>query len=246
MRFGGKRIQSQDVMNLGPGYSRGDILEAIKIFEGRLLDTGCSIETENSLKTLVQMSVIELAMGNAVGWFQGRSDFAPRSFGKRSVLYDPRRSDFEAVLSQKINHIDNLNLFGVSILADDAGNWFDVAKGGDRPQHYARAFESKLPLLPFVSNSNGMAVVHLVEKPRDGIFYMLLKKFNKKTMVPFLLDVPLKLNDVVVLSPVDAIETFLKTQLDVLVLGDVILRRNRKAPVRLPIEGSSDIDVFVR
>lgn len=246
IKYGGQRFALPDTNHLGPVYSREDILDAIEANRSRLLDAHCSIETENSFKVIVKLAAIELSIGNMIGWFQGRMDFAPQSFGKRSILYTPRRDDFDSVLSHKMKPVDGLNAFGISILREEAKFWFDIKSEGNQQLQYARAFESKLPSIPSISNLTGMALVHFIDRENNAIFYSLLKEFNKKSMYPFLLDIPFKFKNIVVQTPVDAIEAMLSSQLDLLIIGDVMIRRNKKAPVRLQMDGSSDLDVFVR
>lgn len=246
VRVGEKRFIWPKSNQIGPGFSRAEILDAVDAYRERLTEAHCSIETDNSFKTVGQLVAIEISIGNMVAWYQGRMEFSSRSFGARSILYDPRRDDFDVVLTHKVRPVDAMNGFAVSILKEDVRNWFDIDSEQNERLLYARTFESKRYSIPAIKNMTGTAHVHIVDYDIDPIFHSFLKEFNKKSLYPFVIETPFRLNGITVNTPADAIESMLASQIDMLVLGDVMIRRNKKAPVKLQVDGRNDLDVYVR
>ena len=167
-----------------------------------------------------------IAAGDVVGWFQGRMEFGPRALGHRSIVVDPRRPDMKDVLNARIKHREPFRPFAPSILAEATGDWFD--------QDYASPFmvlvyktkPDKRDKIPAVNHVDDTGRLQTVEERVSPRYYRLIKEFERRTGVPVVLNTSFNENEPIVMTPEHAVETFQKTRMDVLVLGNHVVRRN--------------------
>ncbi|HEY2074116.1 MAG TPA: carbamoyltransferase [Gaiellaceae bacterium] len=167
-----------------------------------------------------------IAEGDVVGWFQGRMEFGPRALGHRSIVADPRRADMKDILNARIKHREEFRPFAPSILADAVGDWFD--------QDYASPFmvlvyktkPDKRDKIPAVNHVDDTGRVQTVEREVEPRYYRLIEEFAKLTGVPVVLNTSFNENEPIVRTPAEAVDTFMKTHMDVLVLGNYVVTRN--------------------
>jgi carbamoyltransferase len=166
-----------------------------------------------------------IADGDVVGWFQGRMEFGPRALGNRSIVVDPRRPDMKDVLNARIKHREPFRPFAPSILAEAAGDWFE--------QDYASPFmvlvyktkADKRDRIPAVNHVDDTGRLQTVEERVSPRYYRLIEEFERLTGVPVVLNTSFNENEPIVMTPEQAVETFQKTRMDVLVLGNHVVRR---------------------
>ena len=166
-----------------------------------------------------------IAAGDVVGWFQGRMEFGPRALGNRSIVADPRRNDMKDILNARIKHREPFRPFAPSILAPRTGEWYE--------QDYTSPFmimvyttrSEKREVVPAVNHVDDTGRVQTVEQHVNPRYWRLIEEFEKLTGVPILLNTSFNENEPIVTTPEDAVETFTKTKMDVLVLGDYVVRR---------------------
>jgi carbamoyltransferase len=166
-----------------------------------------------------------IAAGDVVGWFQGRMEFGPRALGNRSIVADPRRDDMKDVLNARIKHREPFRPFAPSVLAGKTADWFD--------QDYTSPFmvlvydvlEPKRALVPAITHVDGTGRLQTVEPDANARYHRLIAEFDRLTGVPMVLNTSFNENEPVVMTPEDAIETFKKTRMDLLVLGNHLVRR---------------------
>jgi carbamoyltransferase len=167
-----------------------------------------------------------IAEGDVVGWFQGRMEFGPRALGQRSIVADPRRDDMKDVLNARIKHREPFRPFAPSVLADRVGEWFEQ----DYPSPFMvlvyRTREDKRELIPAVNHVDDTGRVQSVERDVLPRYWQLISAFDELTGVPILLNTSFNENEPIVMTPAHAIETFQKTRMDLLVLGNYIARRD--------------------
>jgi len=180
-----------------------------------------------SEEDLIQKTAQALRQGQIVGWFQGRMEFGPRALGNRSLLADPRRQDMQKILNERIKHRENFRPFAPAIPEEDVHEYFEV--NGAFSPFMLEVFPvktSKRSIIPAVTHVNGTARVQTVSEKEHPRFWKLLKEFGKITGVPVLLNTSFNENEPIVCTPKEALACYLKTQTDVLVMGDYFLAKN--------------------
>lgn len=231
---------------LGPAFAGPEIEEC-------LLRGDWNYEKIETESLLLEQVVRELAEGAVVGWFQGRMEFGPRALGHRSILGDPRRPDMQSRMNLKIKFRESFRPFAPSVLEDEAAEWFQI----DRPSPYmlltadvqaSRRLDDPLPppppqdllarlarprsQLPSITHLDGSARLQTVA-PGQGRFYRLLRAWKTFTGCPVLINTSFNVRgEPIVCSPEDALRCFASTAMDLLVIGNFLLYKNRQNPQR--------------
>jgi carbamoyltransferase len=164
-----------------------------------------------------------------VGWFQGRMEWGPRALGNRSVVCDPRRADMKDLLNRKIKRRESFRPFAPSILREAVVEWFE--EDGDVP-FMSQVFPvrtDKRALVPAVTHVNGSGRLHTVTREANPLYYLLIDSFRELTGVPMVLNTSFNENEPVVCTPGEALDCFLRTNMDVLVLGGWTVERTAGA-----------------
>jgi carbamoyltransferase len=168
----------------------------------------------------------QLINAGVVGWFNGRAEFGPRALGARSILADPRRSDAKDLLNAKIKRRESFRPFAPSILKEFVGEYFEVI---DEVPFMEKVFpikKEKHAIIPAVTHADGTGRLQTVDKEVTPRYYNLIETFRKKTGVPILLNTSFNENEPIVNSPHDALECYLRTNMDMLVLENCVITRN--------------------
>ena len=183
---------------------------------------------DTSLYDLVSDLIID---GAVVGWFCGRSEFGPRALGGRSIIADPRRADAKELINSKIKRRESFRPFAPSILAEEVGNFFDV----DEPVPYMEKVfpirKEKQPLIPAVTHIDGTGRLQSVTKEMSPRYHALIKNFFEKTGIPILLNTSFNENEPIVNTPKEALNCYLRTSMDVLVLENMVVIRDNEHSV---------------
>lgn len=166
-----------------------------------------------------------IASGNVVGWFQGRMEFGPRALGHRSIIGDPRCPNMQSVMNLKIKQRESFRPFAPIVMAEYCHDWFAL----DKPSPYMLLVGDvlgKAPI-PAVTHINNTARVQTVTADQQYI-YPLVNAFYELTNVPIVINTSFNVRgEPPVCSPSDAIRCFLATDMDYLILGDVMLDKNQ-------------------
>lgn len=160
-----------------------------------------------------------------IGWFNGRAEFGPRALGARSILADPRRLDAKDLLNSKIKRRESFRPFAPSILKEYVGEYFEVT---DEVPFMEKVFPiraEKRALIPAVTHADGTGRLQSVDSTVSPRYYLLIEAFRKKTGVPILLNTSFNENEPIVNSPEQALECFLRTSMDMLVLENCVITR---------------------
>ena len=190
--------------------------------ETQLIACGAHFEKKIEAEIL-QLTAIKLSENKAVGWFQGRMEFGPRSLGNRSILASPLLSDMQKNLNLKIKFRESFRPFAPSVTEEDCAEWFDFQ--GDSPYMLFVA-QVKKNILPAVTHVDGSARLQTVSKKTNIKFHSLICEFKKITGVPVLVNTSFNIRgEPVVCSPTDAFRCFMGTDLDVLVIGNYFLKK---------------------
>jgi len=150
-------------------------------------------------------------------------EFGPRALGNRSILADPRRKDMKDILNARIKYREPFRPFCPSILAESTGEWFEA----DYPSPFMvtayRIKPAQRERIPAVTHGDGTGRLQTVEKDVNSLYWKLIKKFGDLTGVPVLLNTSFNENEPIVNTPQEALDCFLRTQMDVLVIGPYLL-----------------------
>jgi carbamoyltransferase len=201
----------------GPQYSEEECAAAVRaagLEAERLDDDRLFAETAR-----------RIADGEVVGWFQGRMEFGPRALGNRSIVVDPRRAEMKDVLNARIKHREPFRPFAPSILAEATVDWFDqdypspfmVLVYKTRPER-----RSEIPAVNHVDDTGRLQTVEQRVSPR---YHRLIAEFARLTGVPVVLNTSFNENEPIVMSPEHAVETFAKTRMDAVALGNLLISR---------------------
>ena len=174
---------------------------------------------------LVRLAAERIAAGDVVGWFQGRMEFGPRALGNRSIVVDPRRTDMKEILNARIKHREPFRPFAPSILAEATGEWFEQDYTSPFMVLVYKVREDKRALIPAVTHVDDTGRLQTVERRANPRYYRLIEEFAKLTDVPVVLNTSFNENEPIVMTPAEALDTFQKTRMDVLVLGNYVVRR---------------------
>ena len=201
----------------GPEYSDDECAAAATA-------AGFSVERLDD-DALFPLVAERIEAGDVIGWFQGRMEFGPRALGNRSIVVDPRRADMKDVLNERIKHRESFRPFAPSVLAGRVGDWFEQ----DYPSPFMvlvyKTRPEKRELIPAVTHVDGTGRVQSVEQHVNPRYYRLIEEFERRTGVPMLLNTSFNENEPVVMTPEHAVNTFAKTKMDLLVLGNCVVRR---------------------
>ena len=167
-----------------------------------------------------------LTDGGVVGWFNGRAEFGPRALGGRSIIADPRRNDAKEILNLKIKRRESFRPFAPSILKEEVKNWFEL----DEPVPFMeKVFPIKIEKraeIPAVTHADGSGRLQTVDAAVSARYHALISEFFKQTGVPILLNTSFNENEPIVNAPVEAINCYLRTSMDMLVMENIVLSRN--------------------
>jgi len=206
---------------LGGEYSEQDCLDAISKFEGKII-----YRVSNSV---IDETAKYLSEGKIIGWFQGRSEWGPRALGNRSILADPRKEEMKDYINNAVKHREGFRQFAPIVQLDDATNYFDVSAPCQSMTIVAYTKKSAYDLIPAVVHVDGTARLQTVEEKDNPRMYDLLKRFSTYSGVPVLINTSFNdNNEPIVETPFDAINSFLRTELDMLIIGDIIIERSAK------------------
>jgi carbamoyltransferase len=163
--------------------------------------------------------------GGVVGWFQGRAEFGPRALGHRSIIADPRRTDAKEILNTKIKRRESFRPFAPSILMDHTADFFERVDDVPFMEKVFLIKEEKRAVIPAVTHVDGTGRLQTVDQKVEPRYHALIKAFYDKTNVPILLNTSFNENEPIVNTPQEALDCFLRTQMDMLVMENIVLTR---------------------
>lgn len=167
-----------------------------------------------------------ISMQKVVGWFQGKMEWGPRALGNRSIISDPRNKDIKNTLNDKIKRRESFRPFAPSILSGYENEWFcDFIEEDKFMSRVLKFKENKKNLIPGVVHVDGTGRLQTVTANDNPRYYKLIKNFYDITGVPILLNTSFNENEPIVSNPIEALDCFLRTKMDVLVLENYIISR---------------------
>jgi carbamoyltransferase len=201
----------------GPEFSEEDCRGA--------LDKVGLAATRLSDEALFEKVASELAHGRLVFWFQGRMEWGPRALGNRSLLADPRREDMRELINAKVKLREPFRPFAPAVIEERAGEYFDLPGPSPFMLFTAPVRTSIKGIIPAVVHIDGSARVQTVARDSNPRFHRLLEAFGRQTGIPVLLNTSFNVNEPIVCTPHEAISSFLRTEVEWLALGNLLVGR---------------------
>ncbi len=210
---------------LGPEYGDAAVDRAVVARRRDLDEAHCILHRVRDERDLCRRTADQVAAGNVVGWFQGRMEWGPRALGNRSIVCDPRRADMKDILNQKIKRRESFRPFAPSVLRDAVGEWFETDYDVPFMLQVYQIREEKRAMVPAVTHVNGSGRLQSVTEEQNTRYYRLIEAFRDLTGVPMVLNTSFNENEPVVNTPDEALDCFLRTKMDLLVMGDLMIQR---------------------
>jgi carbamoyltransferase len=224
-RLGGARSFVMDHAFWGPEFASAEIMRLLAERREEIARSGCMVEEIRDERELCRRAAEAIAEGAVIGWFQGRMEWGPRALGNRSILCDPRRADMKAVLNAKIKRRESFRPFAPSVLAESVGEWFEEDDAVPFMMQVFQIREEKRARIPAVTHVDGSGRLQTVYRHTNPRYYHLIDSFRDLTGVPMVLNTSFNENEPVVCRPEEALDCFLRTKMDALVIGDVVMLR---------------------
>lgn len=207
------------------GPQAGDA-EIAALLESRAADlAGCQVQRMTDEAELCETTAAAIAEGAVIGWFQGRMEWGPRALGNRSILGDPRRADMKDILNLKIKRRESFRPFAPSILREQVAEWFEQDQDVPFMMQVFQVREAKRALVPATTHVDGSGRLQTVHRETNPRYHRLISAFHARTGVPMVLNTSFNENEPVVCRPEQALDCFLRTKMDVLVLGEWMVKR---------------------
>ncbi|MEW6542305.1 MAG: carbamoyltransferase C-terminal domain-containing protein [Nitrospirota bacterium] len=202
---------------LGPRFGEAE-------YRRTLAQAGLTWETLPDEDLCVRVAT-ELARGRLVFWFQDRMEWGPRALGNRSLLADPRREDMRELINSKVKLREPFRPFAPSVLEERATEYFDLPEPSPFMLFTCPVRPSAKGIIPAVVHADGTSRVQTVDRTANPKYRKLLEAFDRLTGVPVLLNTSFNVNEPIVCTPEEAVRCFLRTDVDWLVLGNLLVRR---------------------
>ncbi|MBZ5703707.1 MAG: carbamoyltransferase, partial [Acidobacteriia bacterium] len=206
----------------GPEYSKEEIRAAMEKSE---VTRGGYAVSELPEEELVRRTARIIADGKILGWYQGRAEWGPRALGNRSIVADPRRPEMKEILNRRIKHREIFRPFAPSILAEETGKWFEKTHPSPFMNLAYAVRPEKRDKIPAPTHVDGTARLQTVTQDGNPRYWKLIRAFGDLTGVPVVLNTSFNDNEPIVCRPEEALDCFLRTQMDALVLGDMLITK---------------------
>jgi len=209
----------------GPAFSREEIERSVAERAGEMRRRGCAVKLVEDTTALCQETARRIAEGQIVGWFQGRMEWGARALGNRSILADPRRANMREVINSKIKFREKFRPFAPSVLEDAHAEYFEGSAPDPFMIHVYPVQRAKREVIPAVTHIDGSGRLQTVSRGTNPVYWQLLDAFRQRTGVPIVLNTSFNENEPIVHRPEEALDCFLRTRMDALVLGDYLITK---------------------
>jgi carbamoyltransferase len=209
----------------GPQFSDEDVAAALRARTDRLRAEGCAMRCWHDEAALDEWTASQIAKGRVVGWFQGRMEWGSRALGNRSILADPRRADMRDIINTRIKFRERFRPFAPSLAEEALDDYFTGAVPDAFMQQVYPVRPDKRCAVPAITHVDGSGRLQTVSRRSNPRYWNLIKAFERETRVPMLLNTSFNENEPIVLRPAEALDCFLRTHMDVLVMGRHVVER---------------------
>jgi carbamoyltransferase len=224
-KLGGKRTFVMDHAYWGPAFGTENVAQLLTARLPTIIGAGCTIEEISDERELCRRTALAIADGKVVGWFQGRMEWGPRALGNRSILCDPRRSDMKTLLNAKIKRRESFRPFAPSILEEAVADWFEEDDAVPFMMQVFQIRKERRQFIPAVTHVDGSGRLQTVSRRSNPRYYRLIESFGAITDVPMVLNTSFNENEPVVCKPEEALDCFLRTRMDFLVIENTLIAR---------------------
>ena len=225
-RLGGNAMRfHMDHGYWGPGAANAEVTTLLERKAGEIQAEGCAVERIPDEGGLCRRTAQSITEGKVIGWFQGRMEWGPRALGNRSILGDPRRADMKDILNLKIKRRESFRPFAPSILREHVAEWFEQEDDVPFMMEVFQVRPEKRALVPATTHVDGSGRLQTVHRETNPRYHRLIETFRELTGVPMVLNTSFNENEPVVCRPEEALDCFLRTKMDVLVLNDWMVVR---------------------
>ncbi len=215
--LGNPRIFEMNDAYTGPQFSPAQI-------ETTLKGQNLSYQTLDE-DALVKKAAQIVSEGNVLGWFQGRMEWGPRALGNRSIIADPRRDDMKDILNARIKHREKFRPFAPSILLEATGQYFDQTYPDPFMIKVYNVLPDKRAEVPAITHVDGTGRLQTVQKEHSPLYWALINAFGELTGTPVVLNTSFNENEPIVCTPQEAVDCFLRTKMDALVVGNYLVQK---------------------
>jgi carbamoyltransferase len=209
----------------GPSFSNKEIAKLLAEKGDELQSKGCKSELIEDESELCRRTAEAIDEGKVIGWFQGRMEWGPRALGNRSIICDPRRSDMKDILNLKIKRRESFRPFAPSILREAVTAWFEQDDNVPFMMKVFQIREEKRSVIPAVTHVDGSGRLQTVSEKTNPRYYRLIGAFRDISGVPLVLNTSFNENEPIVCKPEEALDCFLRTKMDVLVMQNYMIVR---------------------
>jgi carbamoyltransferase len=209
----------------GPSFSDAELGTMLGERRAIIAAAGCTLRRFDDETELVNAAARAIADGLVVGWFDGRMEWGPRALGNRSILADPRRADIREMLNAKIKRREAFRPFAPSMLREAVADWFERDVEAPFMLEVVPIRRERRDKIPAVTHVDGTGRLQTVARAANPRFHALIEAFRKLTGVPMVLNTSFNENEPVVCRPEEALDCFLRTEMDALALGNYWLQR---------------------
>ena len=224
--LGNPRSFTMEHAGWGPGFAPRDVA---RLIAARSISNGELKIDELPEEVMLQETARHIAAGKVIGWFQGRAEWGPRALGNRSILADPRRADMKDILNQRIKHRETFRPFAPSVIEEATGEFFERIDPSPFMTFAYPVRPEKRSVIPAPTHVDGTARLQTVSRQHHPLYWRLIREFGNQTGVPVLLNTSFNENEPIVCRLEEALDCFLRTKMDVLVLGNHILEKKSPA-----------------
>jgi carbamoyltransferase len=209
----------------GPEFAAPAIDAALSARARDLAASGCCVRQMPSEAELVDWTAARIADGLIVGWFQGRMEWGARALGNRSILADPRRADMREIINTRIKFREKFRPFAPSVLEEAHGEYFEGSVPDPFMIQVYPVRADKRGVIPAVTHVDGSGRLQTVSRESNPRYWALIRAFERRTGVAVVLNTSFNENEPIVHQPGEALDCFLRTGMDVLVLGQHVITR---------------------
>jgi len=209
----------------GPSATDAEIKALFNQRAGDIAAEKCQVEKLSDEGELCRRTATAITEGKVIGWFQGRMEWGPRALGNRSILGDPRRADMKDILNLKIKRRESFRPFAPSILREHVAGWFEQEDDVPFMMEVFQVRSEKRAQVPATTHADGSGRLQTVHKDTNPRYHRLIDTYRGITGVPMVLNTSFNENEPVVCRPEEALDCFLRTKMDVLVLNDWMVVR---------------------
>lgn len=210
---------------VGPRSTDDEIKVLLESRAADIQAENCTVRRYDDEGALCKTTATAITEGKVIGWFQGRMEWGPRALGNRSILGDPRRADMKDILNLKIKRRESFRPFAPSIMREYVTEWFEQDDDVPFMMEVFQVKADKRAQVPATTHVDGSGRLQTVHKETNPRYHRLIDSYRQITGVPIVLNTSFNENEPVVCKPQEALDCFLRTKMDVLVLNDWIVTR---------------------